>query len=101
MAVEHDLESFVDESIDVSRKNGYNPTTFISMRIRHTTKGAIARLVVNGTIQSGFERMAQLGLLDWTLEQAVLNFPSEFPREVREAAEWRLSQARQQTSSKP
>lgn len=88
------LEAFVDEGIRLGRKSGYSPTVFEGMRKRHGTLGAINRLVVSGDIQSGFTRMKDLGLLEWTIEAAVMLFPDEFSKEVREAAEWRLSQAR-------
>lgn len=87
------LEAFIDESIRVSAKHGYHPTAFIGMRHRYQTVGAISRLVVSGDIQSGFKRMQELGLLQWTIEEAVRQFPDEFPKQVRDAAEWRLSQA--------
>ena len=88
------LESFIDKTIRLAQRNGYHPTTFIAMRNRHDTVPAISRLVVSGEIQSGFKRLRQLGLLDWSIEAAVKKFPDEFNSEVREAAEWRLRQAR-------
>ena len=87
------LEAFIDESIRVSREHGYSPTIFVEMRRQHGTVGAIDRLVRSGDIQSGFKRLQVLGLLKWTIESAVLKFPDEFSAEIREAAEWRLSQA--------
>ena len=89
-----ELEAFIDESIRISSEHGYHPSAFIGMRSRHGTVGAIDRLVRNGDIQSGFKRLKALGLLEWTVEEAVLQFPGEFSSEVREASEWRLSQAR-------
>jgi hypothetical protein len=90
----HDLEAFVDESIRRSKAKGYYPSEFVRMRARWKTKKAIRRLVISGDIQSGFRRMKDLGLLDWALEAAVLKFPNEFDAPVREAARWRLDQAR-------
>jgi hypothetical protein len=89
------LEAFIDESIRLSHENNYHPTAFKGMRTRYGTVAAIERLVISGDIQSGFVRMRQLGLLDWTIEAAVLKFPDEFSRGVREAAQWRLEQAKQ------
>lgn len=86
------LEAFVDETIRLSQARDYHPTVFIGMRRRHGTVEAISRLVVSGDIQSGFKRLNELGLLDWTIEAAVTKFPDEFSQGVREAAEWRLSQ---------
>jgi hypothetical protein len=89
------LEAFIDEGIRLCRENDYPPKVFERMRRRHRTIGAITRLVVSGgEPQSGFKRMNDLGLLDWTIEAAVVRFPDEFSKAVREVAEWRLSQAR-------
>jgi hypothetical protein len=88
------LEAFIDETIRIARKHGYTPTAFITMRSQYTTVPAISKLVVSSEIQSGFKRLHELGLLDWSIEAAVLRFPDEFSREVHKAAEWRLEQAK-------
>lgn len=85
-----ELESFIDETITVARQHGYHPTIFIGMRSRQGTVCAISRLVENGDIQSGFRRLQKLGLLDHTIEAAVLRFPKEFSDRTRECAEFRL-----------
>ncbi|UWU68201.1 hypothetical protein [Bradyrhizobium sp. NC92] len=88
-----DLDAWIDESIRISAKHDYHPTAFVGMRARHGTVEAIKRLVSQGDIQSGFRRLKELGLKEWTIEQAVINFPGDFPnRELREAARWRLEQ---------
>jgi hypothetical protein len=89
------LENFVDESVRHSRESGYNPTAFNVMREHYGTIGAIERLVASGEIQSGFIRLQQMELVDWTIEAAVLKFPKEFSRDIRDAAQWRLEQAKQ------
>jgi hypothetical protein len=90
-----DLESWIDESIRISEQHGYFPNAFKAMRSRHGTVRAIERLVSSGDIQGGFKRLRELNLLRWTIEQAVVNFPDDFPNlEVRQAAQWRLDQAR-------
>ncbi len=89
------LESFIDEMIRLSQQKGYHPKTFISMRERHKTVPAISRLVESGAIQSGFKRLDELGLLDWTIEAAVMRFPTEFSADTRECAEFRLRLARE------
>lgn len=91
-----ELEAFIDEGIRLAKEYGYHPTEFIRMCERWKTKEAVRRLVISGEIQSGFKRMKQLGLIDWTIEAAVLNFPSQFDAEVQAAAKWRLEQARAQ-----
>ncbi|SRR5579883_1224212 len=89
-----DLDSFIDESIRISASAGYYPTVFIGMRARHTAAAAIEKLVLSGEIQSGFKRLNELGLLDWTIEAAVLKYPNEFTPAARECAEFRLRLAR-------
>ena len=69
------LDQFIDESIARSASKGYFPTTFIDMRQKHGTVGAIRRLVETSEIQSGFNRMRDLGMPEWSLEAAVCRFP--------------------------
>ena len=88
------LDEFIEESIRLSKQAGYNPTAFSQMRARHGTVEAIKKLVIAGDIKSGFIRLKELGLLEWSLEAAVLKFPNEFTSEYEEAAKWRLEQAK-------
>jgi hypothetical protein len=87
------LEAFIDESIRLAKVRGYNPTVFQGMRRQLGTLQAIEKLVQSGDIQSGFRRLKKLGLLEWSIESAVTKFPSEFSRDARQCAEWRLGQA--------
>jgi hypothetical protein len=84
------LEAFIDKSIELAKERGYNPAVFIGMRRQYGTVDAIERLVQSGDLQSGFKRLKQLNLLDWTIESAVTRFPTEFSRNARQCAEWRL-----------
>lgn len=86
------LEAFIDETVRRAKARDYNPTAFVAMRRQHGTIEAIERLVLNGDIQSGFKRLRQLDLLDWTIEAAITKFPDEFSCHARECAEWRLRQ---------
>jgi hypothetical protein len=86
------LEAFIDKSIELAKERGYNPAVFIGMRRQYGTVDAIERLVQSGDLQSGFKRLNQLALLDWTIESAVTRFPTEFSRNARQCAEWRLQQ---------
>jgi hypothetical protein len=90
----YELESFVDETIRLGRAKGYDPKVFIGMRQHIGTRSAISRLVTNGDVQSSFNRLDKLGLLDWTIEAAVGKFPTEFSKSDRECAAFRLQQAR-------
>lgn len=85
-----ELEAFIDETIRVSREHSYHPTIFIDMRARLGTIPAITQLVESGDIQSGFRRLEALGLVDHTIEAAVVCFPDQFSRQARECAEFRL-----------
>jgi hypothetical protein len=84
------LEAFIDKAIELANERGYHPTIFQGMRRQHGTLQAIEKLVQSGDVQSGFRRLIQLGLLDWTIESAVIKFPAEFTRNARQCAEWRL-----------
>ena len=86
------LEAFIDEGIKLSKQRGYNPTIFVGMRHQYGTIDAIERLVQSGDIQSGFRRLNQLRLLDWTIESAVTKFPTEFSHNAKQCADWRLQQ---------
>jgi hypothetical protein len=88
------LEAFIDKTIELARERGYNPIIFIGMRRQYGTLDAIERLVQSGDIQSGFRRLNQLSLSDWTIESAVTKFPTEFSRNALQCAEWRLQQVR-------
>lgn len=88
------LDGWINESIRRSVAAGYNPTVFLQMRERHGTKGAMKRLIISGEIQSGFVKLRDLGLLDWSVEAGILKFSSDFSAGEREAAQFRLAQAR-------
>ena len=74
----------------MSAQKAYYPTTFIGMRKRYGTAEAISRLVVSGDVQSGFTKLKKLGLLDYTIEAAVMKFPDEFSKQAQECAAFRL-----------
>lgn len=88
------LEAFIDETIRLGAKHRYHPTTFKGMRARYGTVAAISKLVQSGELQSGFKTLKALGLVEWTIEAAVLKFPDRFSRTDRECAEFRLRLAR-------
>ncbi len=87
-----ELEAFIDESILRSRKRGYYPSEFIRMRGRDKSRtvDAIERLIKAGEIQSGFKRLQQLDLLEWSIEASVLKFPDQFTAEAIACADFRL-----------
>ena len=87
------LEKFVDEGIKRGAAKGYHPSIFIGMRQQMGTIRAISKLVRSGDIQTGFTRLFELNLLDWTIENAVLMFPGEFDAHDIACARFRLEQA--------
>ena len=89
-----ELEKFIDELIRRSIEQGYTPQTFVDMRHRHGTVEAIKRLVTSRKINDGLRRLGELGLLELSVEAAVLKFPEEFTREEQESARWRLEQVK-------
>lgn len=91
-----ELDAFVDESIRMCRERGYIASGFMGMRERYGTVGAITRLVTSGEVKSGLRRMFELGLEDRCIDAAVGMFPRCFPEDVREAAAWRLEEARKE-----
>ena len=62
------------------------------MRAQYGTIYAIEKRVQSGEVQSGFRRLKQFGLLEWSIEAAVMKFPNEFSRNARDCASWRLKQ---------
>jgi hypothetical protein len=87
-----DLDVFIDETIRLGAEKGYHPTIFIAIRRKLGTRQAIKKLVASGDIQSEFRRLSALGLMDCTIEAAVLKFPTEFTKGEQEAAQFRLNQ---------
>jgi hypothetical protein len=84
------LDQFVDELIRRAAAHRYVPTTFIRMRADYGTVSAIRKLVETSEPQSGFRRLKELGMLDWSLESAVLAFPCQFTAKTIKFARARL-----------
>ncbi len=98
MCASYELEAYIDESIRRSTRRGYYPTVFRRMRDQHGTVAAISMLVESGEVQSGFKRLKKLGLIEWSIEAAVVKFPECFTSRARECAEFRLKLARDEIS---
>ena len=94
-----ELEAFIDESIKRSLEKGYTANVFTNMRHRYGTVETIKRLLTSKDIQIGFKKLAELGLLDFSIEAAVLKFPEEFTHEEQKTAKWRLEQVRKDFNS--
>jgi hypothetical protein len=88
------LEQFLSESIRVCREHGYPPTTFERMwndarRQGSPVEEVIAFLVETSEPRSGYKRVVSLNIAQWSLEQAVLNYPQRFRAKTRAYAQAR------------
>jgi hypothetical protein len=73
----------------------YNPTAWITMMNRYGAVQAAKRLLINGEMQSGFERLVREGHPELTVEWMVCDrhWNRLFDDRDRSAARWRLEQA--------
>jgi hypothetical protein len=65
------------------------------MREHLETAPAISKPVQGRDMQSGLKRLQRVGLLDWSIEAAVIKFPNEFTASDRVNAEFRLKLVRE------
>ena len=88
-----EVEAFVDELIRRAQPLRYRPTDFMHMRKNNGGRSVevIEKLVKSGDVQSGFKKLKEIGLLEWSLESAVLKFPGRFSKDARECAAFRLN----------
>jgi hypothetical protein len=103
LAIEEEFQRSCELAVEECRRVGYIPTAWIGMM--HGPSGAVAaarRLLTSGDVQSGFERLIRMGRADLTVEQAVLDdrWGEFFTDAHREAAQWRLTQARSSAESR-
>jgi hypothetical protein len=102
MTLEDDFHEECVRAVDECRRLKYVPTAWIGMMNGPGGAAAAARrLLISGDIQSGFERLIQMGRADLTVEYAVLQprWRDLFEEQHREAARWRLQQAGASDSS--
>jgi hypothetical protein len=93
--LEREFDAACAAAVQECRALGYEPTIWISMSEQYGSAEAARRLLVSGDIQTGFERLIQLGRPDLTIERAVLahRWDPIFSERHRDAARWRLRQA--------
>lgn len=86
------LEAWLDEATRQCAAHGYRGTLFERMRRDPAlgTLGAMEKIVKTTDIQSGFVRLKQLGILQWSIEEGVRKFESEFTSEAVTYAKFRL-----------
>lgn len=97
MTLDEEFHRACEIAVDECRELGYVPTAWMGMMARPGgATEAARRLLVNGEIQSGFERLIRMGRADLTVEHAALQdkWRDLFDERHREAARWRLEQAR-------
>jgi hypothetical protein len=96
MSTEDEFHRACEIAVEECLQLGYRPAVWIRMMTGPGGAAAAARrLLVNGDIQSGFERLIRMGRVDLTVEHAVLDerWDDLFGEQQREAARWRLQQA--------
>ncbi len=103
LTIEEEFQRSCELAVEECRRLGYVPTAWIGMM--HGPGGAVAaarRLLTNGDVQSGFERLIRMGRADLTVERAVLDdrWAELFTDVHREAVQWRLTQARSSSESR-
>lgn len=96
MSLDEDFDRACWDAIAQCKDFGYTPTAWMVMIREQGAVAAAKRLLGTGDIQPGFERLVREGRLDLTIEAAILNprWASLFNERHREAAHWRLDQAR-------
>lgn len=101
MSDEEKLNLFIKQLLKNAKEQDYYPSQLMIMIARENgdQAKAISKLVKSTNIQTGFSRLKELGLLDWSVESAVLKFPSLFTKEEQVYAEFRLSEARKEKST--
>lgn len=92
------LEIFCDECIRRSNERHFDHSLFEGMRARQGTIPAIKALVEMGDKLSGIKRLNELGLLNWSIEAAVVKFPEEFAPRTVELSQDRLRQLRSESN---
>jgi hypothetical protein len=90
-----DLEREIYQAIEEYERliGGYASYTH-QMIARWGPKETVARLMADSKIQKGLRTLAKADRLDLSFEAIAARHPSEFPKSVVEAAEWRLERAR-------
>lgn len=89
------LEAWLDKCHEVAREHGFpDPSAFREMRTRYGTLPAVIKLVTDGTMQSGFQWCRDHGILDYSVEAAVIKFAAEFDPGTVDCARWRLETVR-------
>ena len=88
-----ELNAWMSQCHRVCREHGFEDRVrFERMRRDYGTWRAMVMLVESGDIQSGLTWCHEQGLLDYSIEAAILKFGSEFDDDHVQCAKWRLAQ---------
>ncbi len=95
MTLEHRFGQRLQESVDESKRHGYNPIRIIDMLRSNTAVEVAKKLVLSGHIQSGLKKTVAESRAELAIESIMLDpeFVTLFTSEELEAARWRLAQA--------
>ena len=86
------MNDWADRSIRQCVRLGYVPKVFVALRIDHGTRGAFRKLLMSGHVESGLDRVIELGHPQLSVEWATVNlFRDEFTRGEVEAARWKFN----------
>ena len=85
------LNEFIEESLKQAASRNFHPEVFPGMWFPKKLPQPIEKFVISSEPKSGFKKMVELGLKNWTLEAAVLAYPDQFSREARVYAEARMN----------
>jgi hypothetical protein len=88
-----DLEAYADTMLHRAAEKGFRPTVLIRLRETYGTVRAFSKLFRTDDIESGFRQMKQLGLIEWSIEAAVVKFSREFDQVDVDLARRRLKLA--------
>jgi hypothetical protein len=95
--LEQELEARLRATIPLCRQLGYNPWKFEEILNTCGSRQTARRLVTSGELQYGLRRLSELGRLDLSMEQIMLEpqFAPLFTPQELEAARWHLGRVTQ------
>lgn len=94
------LEFSFREAVCACIKAGFLPWNAMQAVDRHGLVGGIARTVRVGAKESGFDAIADLGLVEFTLESLVTRFADQFNVDTQNAAGERLRRRAKSTAAR-
>ncbi|MGK2927385.1 MAG: hypothetical protein ACSLE2_17360 [Lysobacterales bacterium] len=92
--LEQNFENRIRAAVLECHQLGYHPSDFEGMLSGTSATRVAEKLVTSGKLQTGLQRLAQMGRLDLSVESIMLEtqFETLFTKQYLEAAQWRLNQ---------